>query len=141
VSLQPIRLLERLSRRRNACIGDKDHIALFDRRETSFHVKTQRQRLVTDIFTATVTASKDPLFVRVVLRPETLPYRKTMSNIENHQIRSTPSSQLPSYIARLYLVITYLGKLLINISPGTSPTPSRASTEVCPTYVDVLFTS
>jgi hypothetical protein len=60
VSLQPIRLLERLSRRRNACIADKDHIALFDRRETSFHVKTHRQRLVTDIFTATVTASKDP---------------------------------------------------------------------------------
>jgi hypothetical protein len=92
VSSELLRLLERLSRRRNACIGDMDHIALFDRRETSFYVQTLRQRHVTDFLSATATASKESPFDRVVLRPETCPEETPISNIENHQIRSTSSS-------------------------------------------------
>jgi hypothetical protein len=113
VSLQLLRLLERLSRRRNACIGDMGHIALFDRRETSFHVYIIRQRHVTDIFTATATASKESPFDRVVLRPETCPQKTPTLDIEKHQIRTTPSPRPHPHIARLFLVITYLGQLLI----------------------------
>jgi hypothetical protein len=40
VSTEPPRLLDRLSRHRNASIEDMVDIALFDRRETPFHVQT-----------------------------------------------------------------------------------------------------
>ena len=107
VSTQPLRLLDRLSRRRNACIGPMDDIALFDRRETSNHVQT----LYND---SLLTSAQLPLLqVRIPRSFESFCAQKhstwTLKIINPHNSVIKPLPQ----IARLLLVITYLRHVLI----------------------------
>jgi hypothetical protein len=131
VSTEPLRLLDRLSRHRNASIEDLDDIALFDRRETSFHVQILYNDSLLTFAQLPLLQVRIPPFDRVVLRPEICPSETYTLDLENYQIRTIPSSQPPSYIARLLLVITYLRQVLTT-PPQEQALPQVALQQRCP---------
>ena len=132
VSTELLRLLERLSRLRNARIGDMDDIADFDSRETSYQVETIHNESLLTFLQLPLLQVRIPRLLDLFCA-QRIPPSKYLE-YQKHQIRTIPSSS--PHTSRN---TTTLRPWTNHPTTGTSPTLSRASTAVSPIPRSVIL--